>query len=392
MSTLIKGKQVDVAPNGIATANINSGAVTDAKVDATVLVASGANPLTGNLPAGGFKITGLGTPTAPADSATKAYVDAFANGLTIKAPALVMSTANIAALTGEQTIDGVLTSASRVLLTGQTTGSQNGLWVTAAGAWSRPSDFAAGSSAEGAAVFIRQGTLNADSQWVCITNAPADIVDTNSLTFVQFAAPGLTTYTNGLVKTVNNVDVVVPAGSGALTASPGALSVNYALVGELAAVDAGAAAAGVGEKVTRQDHKHTITTGAPVNVGVANSAGSGVAVALANHVHAVPVNTTGNKNMVASVTVADNDAATATVVAKANALGGYIAVSVNGVGPYLVGDGTKVAVDCYFSGDGGVTARALSAVVIGDTLRWNGSVAGFQLAASDRISLMQDAF
>jgi hypothetical protein len=87
----------------------------------------------------------------------------------------------------------------------------------------------------------------------------------------------------------------------------------------------------------------------------------------------------------------DNDQATATTVASNNALGGYIGVRVNGV-HYVVGDGTKVAVDSYFSGDGGVTARAMSAVVTGDTLRWNGSVAGFQLAATDRVDFEYEAF
>lgn len=98
-----------------------------------------------------------------------------------------------------------------------------------------------------------------------------------------------------------------------------------------------------------------------------------------------------NKSMVASVTVADGDLACATAVATtpapSTALGGYIMVCVNTAGPQLVGDGTKVAVDCYFSADGGVTARLLRNVVAGDLLYWNGSVAGFQLAATDRVSL-----
>jgi hypothetical protein len=94
-----------------------------------------------------------------------------------------------------------------------------------------------------------------------------------------------------------------------------------------------------------------------------------------------------NKSMVASVTVADGDAATATTVAADNNTGGYLGIRVNGVG-YRVGDGTKVGVDSYFSGDGGATARAFSAVVAGDTIRWNGSVAGFQLAATDVIDIV----
>lgn len=99
---------------------------------------------------------------------------------------------------------------------------------------------------------------------------------------------------------------------------------------------------------------------------------------------AVP--TASNKNMTASVTVSDNDQATATTVASAIAAGSYPEVNINGV-QQLVGDGTKASVDCYFSNDAGVTARAFSAVAAADTLHWNGSVAGFELAATDRIDV-----
>ncbi len=92
-----------------------------------------------------------------------------------------------------------------------------------------------------------------------------------------------------------------------------------------------------------------------------------------------------DKRVAAVVTVADNDQAMASAI-SATPLNGYINVTLNGV-EVSVGDGTKVGVDCYFSADGGVTARALDAVVQTDTLHWNGSVAGFQLTTADRISL-----
>ena len=96
----------------------------------------------------------------------------------------------------------------------------------------------------------------------------------------------------------------------------------------------------------------------------------------------------GNKHMAASVTAADGQQACATAVATtpsaSTTAGGYVGVAVNGVSVF-VGDGTKVAVDCYFSADGGTTARAMKAIVAGDLLYWNGSIAGYQLAASDSI-------
>jgi len=96
--------------------------------------------------------------------------------------------------------------------------------------------------------------------------------------------------------------------------------------------------------------------------------------------------TASNKNMTASVTASDNDSATATTVADNPANGSYPQLMINGV-QQLIGDGTKVSVDCYISGDGGTTARAFSAIVAADTIRWNGSVAGFELAATDKIEL-----
>ena len=99
---------------------------------------------------------------------------------------------------------------------------------------------------------------------------------------------------------------------------------------------------------------------------------------------------TGNKEMVANVTTADFQAATATTLAvdPANlvslaASGSYIQVFVNGI-KVTLGSGVKTK-DCYFSGDGGTTAKTYATMAGGDTLYWVGSVAGYQLDATDRI-------
>lgn len=101
--------------------------------------------------------------------------------------------------------------------------------------------------------------------------------------------------------------------------------------------------------------------------------------------------TRSNKAMIANATVADGDLACAIAVAQtpaeSSASGGYVFVDVDGV-LITPGDGTKVAVPCYFSGDGGATARAMASIIMGDFCYWNGSVAGFQLAASDLISFI----
>lgn len=67
----------------------------------------------------------------------------------------------------------------------------------------------------------------------------------------------------------------------------------------------------------------------------------------------------------------------------------YVSVFVNGVG-YAVGDGVKTLA-CYFSSDGGTTARIFGAIIAGDQLIWNGAIAGFDLlSSSDCVSLDYD--
>lgn len=95
--------------------------------------------------------------------------------------------------------------------------------------------------------------------------------------------------------------------------------------------------------------------------------------------------TTADQDKTASVTVADEDLAMATAITQTPANDSNIDVYVNGVQVSL-GDLAKNR-DCYFSGDGGVTPRAIENVVAGDFLYWMGSIAGYQLSAADKISL-----
>jgi hypothetical protein len=167
----------------------------------------GGLTLSGALAMGGSKITGVGSPTTGTDAATKAYVDSVAQGLTSKAPVLVIATSNIT-LSGTQTIDGVaVVAGNRVLAAGQTTASQNGVYVVAAGAWSRAADMAAGTDAASDYLFVQEGTAYADTGWVCSSDPGSDVVGTNSLTFVQFSSAGTILGGAGLVKTGNTIDV-----------------------------------------------------------------------------------------------------------------------------------------------------------------------------------------
>lgn len=154
------------------------------------------------------KITNLGTPTADADAATKAYVDAARAGLDVKDSVRAATTANIT-LSGTQTIDGVSVVANdRVLVKDQTTGANNGIYVAAAGAWSRATD--ADTSAEvtpGMFVFVEEGTANGDKQFVLTTNAPITL-GTTSLGFTQYGGASGVTPGAGLVQNGSAFDVV----------------------------------------------------------------------------------------------------------------------------------------------------------------------------------------
>ncbi len=216
--TQIRGSK-QIIDGSIANAQINAAAAI-----ATSKLADGANfilrggtvAFTADQSMGGFKLTNVATPVSTGDAANKAYVDARASGLDPKGSVKVVSVANLT-LSGEQTIDGVLTSTDRILVTGQTTASENGIYVTSSGAWTRSTD--ADSDAEvtaGMHCFIEEGTNYADTGWILETNDPIT-VGTTSLTFSQYTGAGDTVAGAGLTKTGNTLDV--GAGNGIAVAA-----------------------------------------------------------------------------------------------------------------------------------------------------------------------------
>lgn len=122
---------------------------------------------------------------------TKEYVDNLIEGLDWKDAVQVATTANIT-LSGEQTIDGVLTSGSRVLVKNQSTASQNGIYVSAAGAWSRAADANTGAELVYAVVNILLGTAGAGKVYRCDQTSI-----TLGVTSITFTVWDLAAYTNG---------------------------------------------------------------------------------------------------------------------------------------------------------------------------------------------------
>lgn len=118
------------------------------------------------------KLDGLG-------SSMKGYVDAW-------------STSNIGLLSGlANTTDGVAVNTAGMVVcsAAQTTTTQDGCYLSASGAWTRLSQFAAGSAAHGATFTVISGTSN-KGVWA-ITNATgSDTIGTNDLTAINLAAGG----------------------------------------------------------------------------------------------------------------------------------------------------------------------------------------------------------
>jgi phage-related tail fiber protein len=173
---------------------------------------------TGNISWANNKITNLATPTLAGDAATKGYVDGLVQGLDSKASVRLKTTANITITSPGAVVanfDGVAPVAGdRILLTNQTTASENGIyvWNGAAVAMTRATD--ADTSAlvtAGQYMFVEEGTAFADTGWVLITNNPI-VLGTTALTYTQFNGAGSIIAGNGLTSTGNTFDVVGTAG------------------------------------------------------------------------------------------------------------------------------------------------------------------------------------
>lgn len=161
------------------------------------------------------KAIGFLDPTAAQHLATKAYVDALVQGLDPKGSAVVVAAANIT-LSGTQTIDGVAVTAGQVVLAvAQTTASQNGPWVVAAGAWTRPTNFASGGTVHpGAYLLIDNGTSYKGHGFI-LTGASDITVDTTSQTWQEFTGAGDLSATSPVVITGNVISLTtVPVAKG----------------------------------------------------------------------------------------------------------------------------------------------------------------------------------
>lgn len=182
---------IDAYGRVTGTTNVVASDIT-ALVDGTYVNASG-DTLTGFL-------TLHADPTSALHAASKQYVDnLFATGGIAPFLSVRLKTTGNVGLSGLAAIDGVTPVASnRILVNDQTTTSQNGVYVAAAGAWTRATDADASAEFQPARqVFVSEGSTFANTGWA-VSSAANPTIGSSAISFTQVSGAAAYTAGNGL--------------------------------------------------------------------------------------------------------------------------------------------------------------------------------------------------
>ncbi len=179
-----------------------------------------------NVSISGGAVTGLGSPSASSDAATKNYVDQAVAGLRTRIIAECATTSNVNLTNGLEAgdaIDGVtLVAGDRVLVKDQSTATENGLYLAvSSGAASRDPEHDSIAELSGGMVVVNQGSVNDNKIFLCTTDNTGSIGST-SITYSQ-----VTPQNNGTVTSIGVAD----SGAGEFTvgSSPVTSSGNITL-------------------------------------------------------------------------------------------------------------------------------------------------------------------
>ena len=216
-----------MATTQIVQRQIADGAINDAKVQAGAAIATskladgsnfinrdGSIAMTGALNMGSQLITNVLTPSSGTDAANKNYVDTAISSLNSlfdsKGSVRVATTAAGTLATSFEngdSVDGiVLATGDRILIKDQSSQAENGIYiVNASGAPTRSTDMNDWTEVPGAFVAVEDGTLNADTVWLCTSNQGGTL-GTTAITWQQIP-------TSAGLSNTNFVDKEVPSGS-----------------------------------------------------------------------------------------------------------------------------------------------------------------------------------
>ncbi len=200
----------------------------------------------------------LGTsdfPTSPLAYVNKQYVDSLSAGLDPKESVYLVGVGNVT-INGTQSIDGVTASVgSRVLLTGQLSAVDNGIYVVSAGTWSRASDANGDPANEvslGNYTFTERGVTFSSTGWVLYdTNATGATVSpgVNTQLWTQFNGAGSFIWGDGLSNIGNNIFVDFDS-NGGLTFSAGKLKLADYVAGNGLTINTGVLNVGAADGIT----------------------------------------------------------------------------------------------------------------------------------------------
>jgi hypothetical protein len=177
----------------------------------------------------GGTITGLGSPSASSDAATKNYVDNLVTGLKTRIITRVATTGNINltnALENGDTLDGItLATGNKVLVKDQTDATENGIYdVVASGAASRNTDYNTVAELAGQLVIVQEGSSNADKIFLCTTDNSGSIGSVN-IVFTVVTPSNVGDVTLNGVQTLTNKTLTSPVISEIVSVSNGNISV-----------------------------------------------------------------------------------------------------------------------------------------------------------------------
>jgi hypothetical protein len=196
-------------------------------INKTLGSVDGGTTLGTDLNADGYTINNLATPLNPDDAATKAYVDATAQGLSVLGSVRAASDADIVLTDPLTAVGGVnLNDGDRVLVKSQNTATENGIYIYQADgglliASTVPADT---DIKEGSYVLVEEGTYSAQGWIVTAFSAGAS-------TWTQFSAAGEYTAGDGIDITDGTISVNLDGDS--LSVSGSGLKANLSTTGGL---------------------------------------------------------------------------------------------------------------------------------------------------------------
>jgi hypothetical protein len=218
---------------GVDNLNLNANTLSATNTDGNVVLSPNG---TGVVDVTDSRIVGVATPVNGTDAANKAYVDNAVTGLTFK-QAVNLKADNNVSLSGSSStlvIDGhsaldQLDNNYRILLVGQTTSSENGIYTYQDNGVSytltRSVDSDVYTEIIGASVFVLEGVTYANTGWVQTNHY---LTSFSGQTWVQFSGAGAYVAGEGLTLTGTTFDV--GAGDG-ISVTANAVSINPSLAG-----------------------------------------------------------------------------------------------------------------------------------------------------------------